>query len=102
MIRTGATPNTAVAAATAALRDSGFADPAVDAGTVTAVTATERGVRDHAVIAVGAGGDVAVDVRTEIADGTAWLSPQSTCPSYDYMREKRLAALILAKLHSME
>jgi len=41
-------------------------------------------------------------VRTEIADGAAWLSPQSTCPSYDYMREKRLAALILSKLHSME
>jgi len=101
-MKTGAKPDTAVAAAAAALRASGFGDPDVAQGTITAVTAPRRGMRDHVVIAIGAGGEVAVDVRSEIEDGAAWLSPQEICPTYDYMRERRLAALILDKLHSME
>lgn len=102
VVKTGANPDAAVAAATAALLAAGFVEPAVEQGTLTAITPPSRGMRDHVVIAILAGGELAVDVRTEIADGSAWLSPVSTCPTYDYLREKRLAALIVSKIHSME
>jgi hypothetical protein len=102
VVKTGANPEAAVAAATAALLAAGFVEPAVEQGTLTAITPPSRGMRDHVVIAILAGGELAVDVRTEIAVGSAWLSPVSTCPTYDYLREKRLAALIVSKIHSME
>src|SRR5262245_6067308 len=100
-VKTGATASLAVAAAAAALDAAGYERAEGRDGVLTAVTVPARGMRDHVVVAIGAGGEVSVDVRTEIASDGMWLSADQTCAGYSYMREKRLAALILSKLHSV-
>jgi hypothetical protein len=99
-VQTGAAAETAAAATRSALAAAGYRLAGVAQGVLTAVSVPSRGMRDHVVIAIGNGGELSVDVRTEIASDGAWLSADRTCAGYSYMREKKLLAMILDKVHT--
>jgi hypothetical protein len=99
-VQTGAAAETAVAASAAALEAAGYHVAGVAQGVLTAVSVPTRGMRDHVVVAIGGAGELSVDVRTEIASDGAWLRADRTCAGYSYMREKKLVAMILDKVHT--